>query len=259
MHDLESMSFDELAALVASSDVELPAFTDEELLVVGPAAPAWRVLPEPSALGLAAGERQEALRAALRSLHARGFVDRATPEAPSDAVRIRGPLTLVHNAHHAASTIAVVQMPDGGTLFVWMVQGGEWALTEAVDHGVHRFVLRSREHAAAWLAELLAAGVERGEGEVELIDIDTDLGESMRQALADGHSHATIQLAYVGDGPRRGHLTLLEWEGRSVVLSSSPGDEDGQQIVQGVRTDRTGAARLLTDWLRPQSDAAVSA
>lgn len=259
MHDLESMSFEDLAALVASSDVELPAFTDEELLVVGPASPAWRVLPEPGVRGLDDRSRQEALRTALRSLHARGFVQRAAAGAPSDAVHIRGPLALVHSAHHAASTIAVVETPDDPTRFVWLIQGGEWALTETVDHGVHRFVLRSRARAAAWLADRMSLEVGVGDGTVDLLDVATDVGESIRRALADGHPHTTVQLAYVGDGPRRGHLTILEWEGRVVLLSSSPGEEDGAHVVQGARADRAGAARLLAEWLRPERDTAVPA
>lgn len=258
---VEQLTRAELSEVMAERDVPLPTFSDEELAVVcaGPG-----VLAAGQRLaGLSPTAREAALRTALRSLVARGYVGPPPVHEPGRRTRkatVHGALAVVVELRRRPAAVARVDRDpdDGRERLLHVAQDHGAVLVEAVAGGYHAFVLRSLDRAAAWLAGLADPDGHAGS------DGDTVVRRGGRQppgweaveaAAAGAASVTRLEVLHLR-GPDRGARAQLSVAAgpQGVWAVSGSRDDDGCDEVAAMPVSRATLAWLLRRCLLPGSD-----
>jgi hypothetical protein len=186
-----------LARRLATADLVLPAFTDEELAAIRPGGTVLGAGPAVDDLDPAA--REAVLAASRRSLAAQRYLRRRADGrwAPAGPLRLVDEFRSMPTVVVVARRIAPVRTPDVRAHCVYGISGVA-ALDEWLDvdlPGVHRFVLRSAGRTgtalAAWLMVATRSAITIGRpgaaggADVERLTLSSD-GSSAVIAACDG-------------------------------------------------------------------------
>ncbi|HEX2029761.1 MAG TPA: hypothetical protein VHF25_17410 [Nitriliruptorales bacterium] len=258
---VEELTRAELPAVVAARDVSLPTFSDEELAVV--CADPGALQADARLAGLSQEARETALRTALRSLVARGYVGPPPVHTPGRTTRkatVHGALALVVELRRRPAAVARVgrEPDDGRERLLHVVEDRRVVLVEAVAGGYHAFVLRGMERAVAWLAGLAdPEGHARCDGDpvVRRGGRHPPGWERVEAAAAGATSVTRLDVLHLRDPDRGARAQLSVAAGpQGVWAVSGSRADDGSDEVAAMPVSRATLAWLLHRCLVPEPD-----